>query len=158
MENLKRKENPKKYFLLAGGVGVMMVANLQRLNIPYAIIWVGLLIGVCIVLWFRYGNKPAAWVHDESLFILNGLFSPHKLKANEISNLSYKTMSDSEHVIVARLKSGLTQKILIHDRKEHIPENRLANFINLYFMPIERDTSNKEVVRDSGAIAPPPHT
>ena len=143
MEVLERRENPNKYCLIAGGVGGVMIVNLQRLNFPYPLAWVSLLVGSCVFLWFRYGNKPAAWVKDGHLFIFNGLFAPHKLNINEVENINYEISGTSEHVIIARLKNGSSQSILIHNRKEHIDGNRLEKFINQHFLPYENKTSNK---------------
>jgi len=143
MEVLERNENPKRYFLLAIGMGALLVSNLQRLSIPYPFILVGLLVGLCILLWVRYGNKPAAWIKGDHLYIFNGLFSPLTLFKPEIEELSYKAVSNSEHMLIAKLKGGSNQSILIHDRKEHIKGERLAAFIHQHFMAIKYETSNK---------------
>lgn len=143
MDVLERSENPIKYFLLAIGLGAILISNLQRLNIPYPFLLVGILVGLCIFLWFRYGKKPAAWVDGEHLYIFNGLFSPLTLCKSEIEELSYIAVNNSEHMIIANLKNGSNQSILIHDCKEHIQGGRLEIFINQHFMTLKHETSNK---------------
>ncbi len=143
MEVLERSENPKKYFLPAIGVGALLVSSLQRLSIPYPFVLAGLLVGLGILLWATFGNKPAAWIKGDHLYIFNGLFSPLTLFKPEIEELSYKAVSNSEHMLIAKLKSGSNQSILIHDRKEHIKDERLSAFINQYFMAIKHEASNQ---------------
>lgn len=139
MVKLDRKKDPKSYFLVAGMASIALAVPFQRLGIPYPLLWLGLIVSPCIALWFRFGNKPAAWIIGDTLYILNGLFSPLRLTKPEINKLYYSKQSKSEHLLLAKLKNESTQKFLIHDKQEHLHENRLENFINQNFIPIEEE-------------------
>jgi len=136
MEELERKESPKKYFFMAATLVVVMVGNFERLGVSYPIIWTALIVVLGIFLWVRYGNKPAAWIDGEELYIWNGLVSPMVLNKNEITELQYFIESRSAHRLDARLNTGSTQHIQIHEKIEHIEKNRLMAFINEKYMPV----------------------
>ena len=145
MEILERMEDPKRYFIIVIVISVVMVSNLERLEVPYPLLWVALLASVGIFSWFRFGNKPAAWIKEDSLYIWNGMSSAHIINKNDVVEIKYEKDSDTEHSIYAKLKVDAVQNILIHHKKEHVENDRLLNYINNNFMPVivEIKTSNK---------------
>ena len=119
-------------FITGGCIFLGLRAN-DVLNTEYGVYGALFLWALLTILWFIYGRRPAAWVNGNTLYIRDGHFKAASISKENIEYIKYKKNSEEEHELIVKIPEFSEWHISIHDKKEHIDDNRLYAFINEHF-------------------------